>query len=152
MRKSLRSMPTNWRTVANRGQFSSLAWQIARDASLLVRLNRYFITLRLREFLCGRGLLDCQSLGAQFESSQGGRCRPRSERERGRPGVYARALARLYEANFAPAVMPRKHSHPHLYDRLVSAGVQPDYPRPEPPTPYSIMALSFGFSWVLWSQ
>lgn len=64
----------------------------------------------------------------------------------GDPGVYARALARLYEANFAPAVMPRKHSHPHLYDRLLSAGVRPDYPRPEPPNTYSIHGT---FLWML---
>jgi Zn-dependent protease with chaperone function len=51
------------------------------------------------------------------------------------PGVYAQALARLYEANAAPAVMPGKgRAHPHLYDRLVQAGVTPDWPRPAPPS------------------
>jgi Zn-dependent protease with chaperone function len=50
----------------------------------------------------------------------------------GEPGVYARALARLYENNIVPAVLEQKHTHPHLYDRLVNAGVAPDYPRPEP--------------------
>ncbi len=50
------------------------------------------------------------------------------------PGAYARALAQLYEANAAPAVMPgRARAHPHLYDRLVEAGVTPDWPRPAPP-------------------
>lgn len=49
-------------------------------------------------------------------------------------GVYARALERLYRVNQMPAVMPGKHQiHPHLYDRLLAAGVTPDYPRPEPP-------------------
>jgi hypothetical protein len=51
------------------------------------------------------------------------------------PGAYARALARLYEANAVPAVMPgRARAHPHLYDRLVHAGVTPDWPRPAPPS------------------
>jgi Zn-dependent protease with chaperone function len=49
-------------------------------------------------------------------------------------GVYARALERLYRNNQIPAVMPGKRQlHPHLYDRLLAAGVTPDYPRPEAP-------------------
>jgi len=49
-------------------------------------------------------------------------------------GVYARALERLYRENQIPAVMPgKRHVHPHLYDRLLAAGVTPDYPRPQPP-------------------
>ncbi len=52
-------------------------------------------------------------------------------------GVYARALERLYRANQVPAVMPGKRQvHPHLYDRLLAAGVAPDYPRPEPPATF----------------
>ncbi|HYF34998.1 MAG TPA: M56 family metallopeptidase [Prosthecobacter sp.] len=46
---------------------------------------------------------------------------------------YARALEKLYEANQMPAVMRGRMVHPHLYDRMVAAGVTPDYPRPEPP-------------------
>lgn len=48
-------------------------------------------------------------------------------------GTYARALARLHEENLVPAVMPRRRTHPDLYDRLLAAGVQPDYPRPAKP-------------------
>lgn len=49
-------------------------------------------------------------------------------------GVYAQALARLYEDNLLPAVNPKKNAtHPHLYDRLLAAGMTPDFPRPEPP-------------------
>jgi Zn-dependent protease with chaperone function len=49
-------------------------------------------------------------------------------------GVYARALTRLYEDALAPAVNARESAtHPHLYDRLLAAGVTPDFPRPEPP-------------------
>jgi Zn-dependent protease with chaperone function len=48
------------------------------------------------------------------------------------PGTYARALARIYEDNLMPAVTARPGTHPHLYDRLVAAGVTPDFPRPAP--------------------
>lgn len=49
-------------------------------------------------------------------------------------GDYARALEAVYRANLMPAVMPaRRLTHPHLYDRLISAGLPPDYPRPAPP-------------------
>lgn len=47
--------------------------------------------------------------------------------------VYARALEKLYKANQMPAVMPKRLLHPHLYDRMTSAGLTPDYPRPSPP-------------------
>jgi Zn-dependent protease with chaperone function len=48
--------------------------------------------------------------------------------------IYAGALAKLYQANEIPAVMPKKRmAHPHLYDRLVIAGITPDFPRPNPP-------------------
>ena len=44
------------------------------------------------------------------------------------------ALAKLYQANDMPAVMPKKRlPHPHLYDRMVVAGVTPDFPRPDRP-------------------
>ena len=50
------------------------------------------------------------------------------------PGVYAAALEQLYEMNQMPAVMPQKRNiHPHLYDRILAAGITPDYPRPEAP-------------------
>jgi len=49
-------------------------------------------------------------------------------------GTYARALAMLYEDNLLPAVNAKKRAtHPHLYDRLLSAGLTPDFPRPAPP-------------------
>ncbi len=49
--------------------------------------------------------------------------------------VYARAMARIYETNQMPAVMPRRSAkaHPALYDRMTAAGVTPDFPRPLPP-------------------
>jgi Zn-dependent protease with chaperone function len=46
-------------------------------------------------------------------------------------GTYARALVRLYEDGLLPAVHAKDHAtHPHLYDRLLAAGVTPDFPRP----------------------
>lgn len=50
------------------------------------------------------------------------------------PGVYAGALARLYEDGLLPAVNSRKMaSHPDLYDRMEAAGITPDFPRPARP-------------------
>lgn len=48
--------------------------------------------------------------------------------------VYAHALEKIYAAGQLPAVMPGKQMvHPHLYDRMLQAGVTPAYPRPAPP-------------------
>ena len=59
-------------------------------------------------------------------------------------GVYPQALAKLYEANLVPAVMPGKRKvHPHLYDRLLAAGITPDYPRPKPPARWGVFAALF---------
>jgi len=49
-------------------------------------------------------------------------------------GGYAMALEHIYQLNHVPAVMPGKRTiHPHLYDRLLAAGVTPSYPRPKAP-------------------
>jgi Zn-dependent protease with chaperone function len=65
------------------------------------------------------------------------------------PGTYARALAKLYEDNLVPAVNAKKRAtHPHLYDRLLAAGVTPDFPRPAAPAPFSwnglLLSLALG--------
>lgn len=64
------------------------------------------------------------------------------------PQIYARALETLYRTNLTPAVLKGAGllSHPDLYDRMVAAGVTPDYPRPKPPrsmawTIFVLMAL-----------
>ena len=50
-------------------------------------------------------------------------------------GVYATALEKLYRTNLTPAVLPgNRHIHPHLYDRMLAAGVTPTYQRPAPPS------------------
>jgi len=48
--------------------------------------------------------------------------------------VYARALERLYQSSQIPAVMSSLSNkvHPNLYDRMLAAGVTPDYPKPLP--------------------
>jgi Zn-dependent protease with chaperone function len=49
------------------------------------------------------------------------------------PGVYARALESIYRTNGVPPVLSKRGTHPALYDRMVAAGVEPDYPRPDAP-------------------
>lgn len=49
-------------------------------------------------------------------------------------GVYARALEKIHEANLIPAVIPANATHPSLYDRMIAAGVTPDFPRPAAPS------------------
>lgn len=44
--------------------------------------------------------------------------------------VHARALEKIYAYNLFPAVTSKARTHPHLYDRMLAAGLQPDYPRP----------------------
>ena len=48
--------------------------------------------------------------------------------------AYMRSMIKLHEANMLPAVMPGAQSHPHLYDRLLAGGIQPDFPRPTAPS------------------
>jgi Zn-dependent protease with chaperone function len=50
------------------------------------------------------------------------------------PGVYGRALEKLYRENLIPAANAgNRRTHPHLYDRLLAAGITPDFPKPPPP-------------------
>jgi Zn-dependent protease with chaperone function len=47
--------------------------------------------------------------------------------------AYARALLRIHQDNLLPAVHAKEQAtHPHLYDRLIAAGMTPDFPRPVP--------------------
>jgi Zn-dependent protease with chaperone function len=49
-------------------------------------------------------------------------------------GVYARALEKLYRDSLIPAVSSTNNKmHPHLYDRMLAAGIQPDFPLPAKP-------------------
>jgi len=63
------------------------------------------------------------------------------------PGTYARALERISQVNLVPAVMgSRRNVHPDLYDRMVQAGVTPDFPRPARPPQ---LALVVGMAGLL---
>lgn len=69
-------------------------------------------------------------------------------------GVHARALEKLYRENQVPAVSAsNSQTHPHLYDRILAAGISPDFPRPTKPrrlTPYGwFYAVSAGALLVL---
>lgn len=77
------------------------------------------------------------------------------------PGTYAQALEKLYEANATPVVLTRSRgAYPELYDRMIAAGLTPDYPRPAPPPrwPYffglfvlglGATAGGFGLYWLV---
>ena len=60
------------------------------------------------------------------------------------PAAAVRALERQYELNLTPVVAVSDRSRDaHLYDQMVAAGIQPPYPRPEPPSKAKII-LSLG--------
>lgn len=63
-------------------------------------------------------------------------------------GVYARALEKIYAYNLFAAVRHKRRAHAHLYDRMLAAGVTPDYPRPEPPPKHNL--LNGGYSFLTW--
>jgi hypothetical protein len=52
----------------------------------------------------------------------------------GDASAYMRSMIKLHEVNMVPAVMPGSQTHPHLCDRLLAGGIQPDFPRPAPPS------------------
>lgn len=48
--------------------------------------------------------------------------------------IYARALEKVYAENLIPASgIARGQAHPDLYDRMLAAGIQPDFDRPAKP-------------------
>lgn len=69
--------------------------------------------------------------------------------EQANEGVYARALEKIYRENQVPVVnVSNRETHPHLYDRMLAAGITPDYPRPAKPKRLTlagwVYAVSFG--------
>lgn len=60
------------------------------------------------------------------------------------PATFAHALEKLHVANLAPAVSGHRYAatHPELYDRMIKAGVTPDYPRPKPPSGHSFTVVA----------
>ena len=76
--------------------------------------------------------------------------------------AYARALETLHRLAGIPAVISKHATHPSLYDRMLAAGVQPDFPRPRAPnmlrshllmasTPLWMFAFAFVVSRVQYS-
>jgi Zn-dependent protease with chaperone function len=60
------------------------------------------------------------------------------------PVVYARALERMYESNQMPVVFSARaaRTHPDHYDRMIAAGIAPEYPKPEPPESHTSLGLA----------
>ncbi len=54
-------------------------------------------------------------------------------------GSYARALEKIYRLNLVPVTWKSPHGHAPLYDRMIAAGVEPNYPRPRPPSRIRIL-------------
>ena len=49
--------------------------------------------------------------------------------------AYARALEKIHEAGLIPALIAKRHAYPSLGERMLAAGVAPDFPEPAPPSP-----------------
>jgi Zn-dependent protease with chaperone function len=65
-------------------------------------------------------------------------------------GVYAGALEKIYRENQLPAVnAARLQTHPNLYDRMLEAGVKPDYPRPNRPKSTTLVGWLYMFVFVV---
>jgi Zn-dependent protease with chaperone function len=124
-----------------------------------------FPLLFLKPALCAYGLAGFGLLGVSLALAWVTR-KPRRRMEKradkaaielqNAKGVYSRALENIYRRNQIPAVsMSRRATHPHLYDRLLAAGIQPDFERPKPPGDiawiYITVWMGFGvlIGWIL---
>lgn len=57
-----------------------------------------------------------------------------SDSEQQEDRVHALALERIHEVNLSPVNLESKlATHPDLYDRMLACGLEPAYPRPNPP-------------------
>ena len=69
--------------------------------------------------------------------------------EQSSDGVYARALEKLYRENQIPAVIASNNStHPHLFDRMLAAGITPEYPRPAKPKRFTALGWLYALLFV----
>jgi hypothetical protein len=64
--------------------------------------------------------------------------------------IYAGALLKLHEFNLTPATLEKRTStHPDLYDRMIAAGIGPEFPRPLPAARIGwtglVFAMALGF-------
>lgn len=70
-------------------------------------------------------------------------------------GIYARALEKIHACGLIPAVLNPRHPYPSLYDRMISSGVTPDFPRPAAPNrrpAFLLSALAAGLFMLLSHQ
>jgi Zn-dependent protease with chaperone function len=121
----------------------------AESALLVMSLLLIFVVgTMIRTRVARRMEIRADGIGRQFEPV---------------PGSYARALEKLYATNMVPVVAQRKkHTHPELYDRLVDAGVPPEYPRPAAPPQWpamtgllvaiaGVVAGGIGLAWLVFA-
>ena len=64
-------------------------------------------------------------------------------------GAYAAALEKLYQSNQLPAAGVKNSTHPDLYDRLLTAGVTPSYPRPAKPKTMTWIGRAAIIAWAV---
>ena len=109
-------------------------------------------------FMAEVGLLALCTLLAALPAKLRRRMEERADKiaaeNEGQAGVYARLLEKMYCDSLIPAVLStRQKTHPALYDRMLAAGLQPDYPRPAPPQRMNwttgVLMVVFGVVWVL---
>ena len=105
---------------------TALAWTLGLASSRIVAAR-----WGVEGVLVAAGVLALLSIALRFV---GRRMEARADRGGHEHGpAYAHALEKLHAWNLIPAVLARRGLHGHLYDRIVAAGVTPDYPRPAPP-------------------
>jgi Zn-dependent protease with chaperone function len=93
-------------------------------AGLLIPLAAVILVARYMKWLGQRMEKRADSLAAKQQLNE---------------GVYARALEKLYRENLSPAVnASNRQTHPHLYDRMLAAGITPDFPRPARPRRWTL--------------
>jgi Zn-dependent protease with chaperone function len=96
--------------------------------TLVVLLAWWWLVRRLMEKLAARMEVRADRMAVEMDDAQ--------------KAAYAAALAKIYEVGLMPAVMPGGGQvHPHLYARMLSAGVTPEFPRPRPAAKYSILTI-----------
>jgi Zn-dependent protease with chaperone function len=65
-------------------------------------------------------------------------------------GAYAGALEKIYRENQFPAASgSKRRTHPDLYDRMLQAGVTPDYPRPGKPKSITPIGWLYVFACIV---
>jgi hypothetical protein len=133
-----------WVFVAGRilGSMSMLPWMLIRplaaDIGIIAPMVLALGTLGLLRF--NRWL----SLRFEHRADSSAIEAPESS------AIYAGALLILHEFNLTPATLEKRTStHPDLYDRMIAAGIGPEFPRPSPAARIGwtglVFAMALGF-------